>query len=169
MVEKAVVITLTGDNLGECIRSVSGLGLATTSTEQLVEELRRRLRPQGYAVNIDPAENAVEEDALDPKSNGGAGSATAAPDKDKPKRGRPAKPKPTGEQAATPSVEPETETETETAEITRDQVIAALSAYAETHGGQVAARQVMQEVVKVTRLVDVKPEDYAKLVARLTR
>jgi hypothetical protein len=171
MVEKAVVITLTGDNLGECIRSVSGLGLATTSTEQLVEELRRRLRPQGYAVNIDPAENAVEEDTLDPKSNGSAGTATAAPDKDKPKRGRPAKPKPTAEQAATPSVEPETETEaeTETAEITRDQVIAALSAYAETHGGQVAARQVMQEVVKVTRLVDVKPEDYAKLVARLTR
>jgi hypothetical protein len=167
MVEKAVVITLTGDNLGECIRSVSGLGLATTSTEQLVEELRRRLRPQGYAVNIDPAENAVEEDALDPKSNGGAGTATAAPDKDKPKRGRPAKPKPATEQAATPSVEPETETET--AEVTRDQVIAALSAYAETHGGQVAARQVMQEVAKVTRLVDVKPEDYAKLVARLTR
>jgi cell division septation protein DedD len=167
MVEKAVVITLTGDNLGECIRSVSGLGLATTSTEQLVEELRRRLRPQGYAVNIDPAENAVEEDALDPKSNGSAGTAAAAPDK--PKRGRPAKPKPTTEQAATPSVEPETETETETAEVTREQVVAALSAYAETHGGQVAARQVMQEVAKVTRLVDVKPADYAKLVARLTR
>jgi hypothetical protein len=51
--------------------------------------------------------------------------------------------------------------------VTRDRVIAALSAYSAAHGGQVAARQIMQEVCNVTRLVDVKPEDYAKLIAKL--
>jgi cell division septation protein DedD len=161
----SITITWTGENIGECIRAVSGVSgsMSTVSTEQLVEELRRRLRPQGLAVNIDPAEEAVATDALDPKANGGAGTVTAAADK--PKRGRPAKPKPaepeTTEQAETPSVEPETT-------VTRERVIEALSAYSAAHGGQVAARDKMKEVTGKTRLVDIPPEDYAKLIARLT-
>jgi hypothetical protein len=167
-----ITITVLGENLGECIRRMTGTSdaISAISTEHLVEELRRRLRPQGLAVNIDPAAEAVERDELDPKAiNGGAGVAQAAGDK--PKRGRPAKPKPALEQAAAPSVEPETETETETeAEpVTREQVIAALSAYSAAHGGQVAARDAMKEVTKKTRLVDVAPEDYPKLIARLSR
>ena len=156
-----ITITVVGENLGECVRQVVGTqGVASASTEMLVEELRRRLRPQGLAVNIDPAAEAVESDALDPKMNGDGGVAITA--SDKPKRGRPKK-------VTEPEPEPETkQTETSTVEpVTRDRVIAALSAYSAAHGGQVAARQIMQEVCNVTRLVDVKPEDYAKLIAKL--
>ena len=50
---------------------------------------------------------------------------------------------------------------------TRDEVIAALNAFAAPRGGQVAGRQKMKEIVGADRLQDVKPEDYAKLVAAL--
>jgi hypothetical protein len=159
----AITITLQGENLADCFKQMVGAGAAqapaTASTEQLVEELRRRLRPQGLVVNIDPVPQPEERDEHDPKTNGGdtaAVQATEAPPKRKP--GRP--PKPT-EQAAAPPVEPGQP-------VSRDELIVALNAYSEAHGGQVAGRQLMQEVTGATRLVDVKPADYGKLLARLT-
>lgn len=49
----------------------------------------------------------------------------------------------------------------------RDEVIAALNAFATARGGQVAGRTKMQEVCGVTRLVDVKPEQFGKLLDAL--
>jgi hypothetical protein len=161
--EPVITITLQGENLGECIRLVGGMqkSVATATSEELVEELRRRLRPQGLAVNIEAAAPAVETDELDPKPTNGDAAAA-----DKPKRGRPPKPKAEAAQEAQETA-PQA-SRGNGAAVTREQVIEALGAYAKAHGGQVAARQVMQDVAGVTRLIDVKPEDYDKLVAKLT-
>jgi hypothetical protein len=50
---------------------------------------------------------------------------------------------------------------------TREAVIIALNKYAESHGGQVAGREVMKQVCGVTRLVDCTPGDYQKLLDAL--
>jgi hypothetical protein len=58
---------------------------------------------------------------------------------------------------------------------TRDDVIAALTAFSDaldpltgSPRGQIKARQIMQTVTGMIRLIDVKPEDYPKLITALT-
>ena len=164
----SITITVQGESIAEIYQKL-GVGMAVfADTKELLEELRKRMRPQGLVVNIDQAEEpgaddepsaAEVEDVASPKW---PAATEAAPDK--PKRGRPRKPTAAAaapEKAAEPS-------EPAAAAPTRDDVITALNAFAAARGGQVAARKVMEETCGVARLVDIKPEDYAKLLARLT-
>ena len=157
-----ISITVVGETIVDIYKSlgIADAKVTTASTEQLVDELRRRMRPQGMVVNIDPADEP-EADAESQAGEETAHSEATAPAPDKPKRGRPstkdkekaaAAEKMNGQPAATAS---------------RDDVIAALNAYAATHGGQVAGRQKMQDVCGTPKLQDIKPEDYGKLLAAL--
>jgi hypothetical protein len=155
----SITITVQGESIAEIYQKL-GVGMAVfADTKELLEELRKRMRPQGLVVNIDQAE---EPGADDDAEQDEAPATEAAPDK--PKRGRPRKPTAAAaepEKAAEPS-------QPLAAAPTRDDVITALNAFAAARGGQVAARKVMEETCGVARLVDIKPEDYAKLLARLT-
>jgi hypothetical protein len=161
----SITITVQGESIAEIYQKL-GVGMATfAETKELLEELRKRMRPQGLVVNIDQAEEPAADDEQD-EAPATAPATEAAPDK--PKRGRPRKP---AEPAAAPAAEPEKAAEPSkplAAAPTRDEVITALNAYSKARGGQVAARQVMEETCGVIRLIDIKPEDYAKLLARLT-
>lgn len=158
----SITITVSGDTIADCYRKI-GIGMASAAAnEELVEELRKRLRPQGLVVNIDPAEEPPDVEAeTEAVAEAVAEAIPSTPHaSDRPKRGRPKK-----------AAEPETELAAEITEpgptVTRDEVITALNAFAAARGGQLAARQAMQETCGVAKLVDVKPEDYGKLLARL--
>jgi hypothetical protein len=162
-----ISITVQGESVAEIYQKL-GVGMAAfADTKELLEELRKRMRPQGLVVNIDQAEEPANDDDAEPDEAPATATETA-PAPDKPKRGRPRKPT---EPAAAPAAEPEKAAEPSkplAAAPTRDDVITALNAYSKARGGQVAARQVMEETCGVIRLIDIKPEDYAKLLARLT-
>jgi uncharacterized membrane protein len=160
----SITITVQGESIAEIYQKL-GVGMAVfAETKELLEELRKRMRPQGLVVNIDQAE---EPGADDDAEQDEAPATEAAPDK--PKRGRPRKPAAAPD--AAPAAAPEKAAEPSkplAAAPSRDDVITALNAFAAARGGQVAARKVMEETCGVARLVDIKPEDYAKLLARLT-
>jgi uncharacterized membrane protein len=163
----SITITVQGESIAEIYQKL-GVGMAVfADTKELLEELRKRMRPQGLVVNIDQAEEPANDDSAEhPAAAELEEHADAAqePAPDKPKRGRPRKPTAAAaapEKAAEPS-------EPAASAPTRDDVITALNAFAAARGGQVAARKVMEETCGVARLVDIKPEDYAKLLARLT-
>jgi hypothetical protein len=68
--------------------------------------------------------------------------------------------------------EPETKAETKATNgaadaPSREDVVAALKAFADANGGQPAAREVMKKITGQTRLVDVAASDYGKLVEAL--
>jgi hypothetical protein len=157
-----ITITVVGETIAECYRQIGTSGTNGATVEELVLELRSRLRPQGLVVNIDPAEEPADDDVAaetEAVAEAVEEAIPATPAPDKPKRGRP---RIVRETAETP-----TEKAATTGGPTRDEVIAALNAFAAARGGQVAARQAMQETCGVSRLVDVKAEDYGKLLARL--
>jgi hypothetical protein len=167
-----ITLTLVGESIADIFRQVGVDKNNLSTTEELIEELRRRMRPQGMVVNIDPAQEPADDEAATVAELGGVaaevedGAQPTWPDKpvaDKPKRGRPRK-----ETAPEPAAEPAKGANGPAGAVTRDEVIAALNSYSAARGGQVAARQVMQETCGVARLVDIKPEDYPKLLARLT-
>jgi hypothetical protein len=169
-----ITLTLVGESIADIFRQVGVDKNNLSTTEELIEELRRRMRPQGLVVNIDPVQEPTGDETTSTVAELGDvaieiedGAQATWPDKpaaDKPKRGRPRKP----EIVATPATEPVKGANGPATAVTRDEVIAALNSYSAARGGQVAARQVMQETCGVARLVDVKIEDYPKLLARLT-
>jgi hypothetical protein len=175
----SISITVVGETIGEIYKNlgIADTKVTTASTEELVEELRRRMRPQGMVVNIDPAQEPDDDDET--------GMEVAAPERephlepnpepkpepDKPRRGRPVKVVAVDKGAASEAngkAPPEKPPVTTVAgALSRDDVITALNAYAATHGGRVAGVSIMQEVCGVTRLQDIKAEDYGKLLAAL--
>lgn len=149
-----------------------GSSPATVATDMLIHELRERLWAKGLVLQFDPAK--VTETAVDtpvplrtsrkPKPTT-AETVPAVEEKVEEAQPAPAvDPAPIEEPK---KMEPSTKTAEAMAVPTRDEVIAALNAYAGPRGGQVAGRQKMQEVCGVARLQDIKPEDYPKLVAAL--
>jgi hypothetical protein len=109
---------------------------------------------------LDEALRDGPEPHANPKEELSLASSSANADEEKPKRGRPPKPKPVDSAASRAPGNGG-------GEVSRDDVIAALQAYSDAHGGQVAARRVMKEVAGVDRLADAELKFYPALVAAL--
>jgi membrane protein involved in colicin uptake len=162
-----ITLHIQADTAAEFFRDLAGIGgkqtLAGINTETLIDELRTRMADKGHVVNIDPIGEAA------------AGDAAATPAA--PRRGRPPLTPEEKAARAAKAAEPEAAEPTKAAEpkaaaninanVSRDDVIAALNTFSAARGGQTAGRQKMQEVCGVTRLQDIKPEDYGKLVDAL--
>jgi hypothetical protein len=160
-----IEITMSGKNMEDCVEQVGQSLMKFILTDDLATELRARLAPQGLEVII------RKTDA--PEDSPGA-SVGAEP----PKRG-PGRPRKVvdaeahfNEVAAKELDAPKAantngKATAEKVVVTREEVIAALNAYAEANGGQAAGREVMKKVCGVTRLVDCTPDSYPKLIAAL--
>jgi hypothetical protein len=154
-----IQLTVNAETADQFFKSLAAIGgkqtLAGIGTEALLDELRDRMASQGHTVNIDPVAMPAGE----------------PPQSESPKRG-PGRPRKPAEAKAEP--EPEKPDPDQgmaipprSTALSRDDVIAALNTYSASRGGQTAGRTKMQEVCGVTRLQDIKPEDYAKLIEAL--
>jgi hypothetical protein len=170
--------------------------LSSVATEALIEELRERMAKKGHSVEIEPFppfEGAPTQPPDPAPKETGAVAAAPVPNKRGPKSKSKETP-PTPEGAGNTTIPDNSDNSSDSAGAsvqnstpadhkdvieeapihlrfgvipTREDVIAALNTYAAPRGGQVAGRQKMKEIVGADRLQDVKPEDYAKLVAGL--
>jgi hypothetical protein len=161
-----IEFTVQAKDVDECLRQLGQVVLAMISDEDIIREARNRAHKQGLTVAVEMPEAKPAE----PKDDDGE------PAK---RRGRP--PKIIADPVAKASMIVEsTVADTLTASggfparegngkepDKRQQVIDALNAYAASHGGPVAGRQVMKDVCGVTRLVDCTEADYPRLLEAL--
>jgi hypothetical protein len=155
-----IEFTVQAKDVDECLRQLGQVVLAMISDEDIIEEARRRAHKQGLMVAIDMPEAKPAE----PKDDDGE------PAK---RRGRP--PKVVADPVAKASMvvesvapaDPAREGNGKDTPDKRQQVIDALNAYAASHGGPVAGRQVMKDICGVTRLVDCTEADYPRLLKAL--
>lgn len=160
-----IEITMSGKNMEDCVEQVGASLMKFILTDDLATELRARLAPQGLEVVIrktDAAEDDPGVSAAEPPVKRGPGrprkveTAVEVPSKVAEALSEPLK-------AANANGKAKAEKVT----VTREQVIAALNAYAEANGGQAAGREVMKQVCGVTRLIDCTADDYPKLIEAL--
>jgi hypothetical protein len=162
-----ITLHIQAETAAEFFHDLASVGgkqtLAGINTEVLIDELRTRMANKGHVVNIDPIGEAVTGDVATPAAPRRGRPPLTAEEKaarDAAKAAEPAK----GSEARATAAEAKI---VANANVSRDDVIAALNAFSATRGGQTAGRQKMQEVCGVTRLQDIKPEDYGKLVDAL--
>lgn len=148
-----------------------GSPLAVFTPEQLLEELRARMRPQGLVVNVVQFAEVEEEDKPAPEAT--------ASETDPPKTRKPREPKATAKPVDAPplAVQPNTATAQAMAEDkaaaesvgtpTREQMIRALDAYAKGAGGQAGARTLMTKHGG-PRLADIPTDKWAVLLTELS-
>jgi len=180
----AIQLTIHAENGADFLANLNAIGarisIGELATEALISELRERMAKQGHAVNIDPVGELHA-----PQQGNGSGAAPAATASEPRRRGpgrsraetqTPQPQAPTAApqpgqpgQPAQPAqpAQPQSAFDDPAPGPSRDDVIKALNAYSEPRGGQVAGRQKMQEVCGVSRLQDVPPGDYGKLIAAL--
>jgi hypothetical protein len=153
-----IEFTVQAKDVDECLRQLGQVVLAMISDEDVIREARNRARKQGLTVAVEMPEPPKEVEA------------TGEPEKRRP--GRPPKvnkepeadaPKVVAADTGTPA----SEGNGKDAPDKRQQVIDALNAYAASHGGPVAGRQVMKDTCGVTRLVDCTEADYPRLLKAL--
>ena len=166
----SVEFVMQGKDMADVLEQVYAAMIKHVETEDLAKELRGRLGPQGLEVIIRGVdrEPTLEETGITHAN-------PPAPEKRGPGRPRKvveaaAEPEKTAEKAAEPEKKAAATTNGKAdikTPVTREQVIAALNAYAEANGGQAAGREVMKKVAGVTRLIDCTADDFPKLIEAL--
>jgi hypothetical protein len=160
-----IEFTVQAKDVDECLRQLGQVVLAMISDEDIIREARNRAHKQGLTVAVEMAEQKGSDL---PKVGAEQGNNIEAITEKR----RPGRPPKAVADPAPKVVAADTETgpgqgNGRDAQDKRQQVIDALNAYAASHGGPVAGRQVMKDTCGVTRLVDCTEADYPRLLKAL--